>query len=88
MNGTVKFFNTAKGFGFIEPDGGGKDIFVHASALETAGIRMLNEGDRVSFELEDEGEGKASCTAHENLAVHDLLTFACVFLSAERHNAR
>jgi len=38
MNGTVKFFNTAKGFGFIEPDGGGKDGFVHASALETAGI--------------------------------------------------
>ena len=58
MNGTVKFFNTAKGFGFIEPDEGGKDIFVHASALETAGIRMLNEGDRVSFELEDDRKGK------------------------------
>ncbi len=58
MNGTVKFFNTAKGFGFIEPDDGGKDIFVHASALETAGIRMLNEGDRVSFELEDDRKGK------------------------------
>ena len=43
MNGTVKFFNTAKGFGFIEPDGGPKDIFVHASALEAAGIRTLNE---------------------------------------------
>ena len=58
MNGTVKFFNTAKGFGFIEPDEGGKDIFVHASALEIAGIRMLNEGDRVSFELEDDRKGK------------------------------
>src|SRR6185369_14941720 len=49
MNGTVKFFNTAKGFGFIEPDEGGKDVFVHASALEAAGIRSLMEGDRVSF---------------------------------------
>ena len=46
MNGTVKLFNTAKGFGFIEPDEGGKDIFVHASALEAAGIPSLQEGDR------------------------------------------
>jgi len=57
--GTVKFFNTAKGFGFIEPDeGGGKDVFVHASALEAAGIRMLKEGDRVSFVLEDDRRGR------------------------------
>jgi len=49
VTGTVKFFNTAKGFGFIELDEGGKDVFVHATALETAGIRMLTEGDRVSF---------------------------------------
>ena len=52
MNGTVKFFNTAKGFGFIELDEGGKDAFVHSSALEAAGINMLNEGDRVSFDLQ------------------------------------
>ena len=58
MNGTVKFFNTAKGFGFIEPDGGGKDVFVHATALEAAGIRGLNEGDRVSFDLEDDRKGR------------------------------
>jgi CspA family cold shock protein len=51
MQGTVKFFNSAKGFGFIEPDEGGKDVFVHASALERAGIHALNEGDRVSFLL-------------------------------------
>ena len=58
MNGTVKFFNAAKGFGFIEPDDGGKDVFVHASALEAAGIRSLNEGDRVSFVLEDDRRGR------------------------------
>jgi CspA family cold shock protein len=58
MNGTVKFFNTTKGFGFIEPDEGGKDIFVHMSALEAAGIRSLNEGDRVSFVPQDDPKGK------------------------------
>ena len=58
MNGTVKFFNGAKGFGFIQPDDGGKDVFIHASALEAAGIRSLNEGDRVSFELEDDRKGR------------------------------
>ena len=58
MNGTVKFFNATKGFGFIEPDEGGKDVFVHASALEAAGIRALNEGDRVSLVLEDDRRGR------------------------------
>jgi CspA family cold shock protein len=58
LNGTVKFFNTAKGFGFIEPDGGGKDVFVNTAALEAAGIRTLNEADKVSFELEDDRKGR------------------------------
>ena len=58
VTGTVKFFNTAKGFGFIELDEGGKDVFVHATALEAAGIRTLTEGDRVSFELEDDRRGR------------------------------
>jgi CspA family cold shock protein len=58
MNGTVKFFNTTKGFGFIEPDEGGKNVFVHMSALEVAGIRSLNEGDRVSFVPQDDPKGK------------------------------
>jgi CspA family cold shock protein len=58
MNGTLKFFNATRGFGFIEPDEGGKDVFVHASALEASGIRALNEGDRVSFELEDDRRGR------------------------------
>jgi cold shock protein len=63
MNGTVKFFNAAKGFGFIESDDGGKDVFVHASALEAGGIRMLNEGDRVSFVLEDDRKGRGKQAA-------------------------
>ena len=55
--GTVKFFNTAKGFGFIAPDGGGKDVFVHASALEAAGMHALNEGDKVSFDTQADPKG-------------------------------
>ena len=58
VTGTVKFFNTAKGYGFIQPDGGGKDVFVHATALEQAGIRSLNEGDKVSFVLEEDKRGR------------------------------
>jgi CspA family cold shock protein len=58
ITGIVKFFNTAKGFGFIRPDAGGKDVFVHATALERAGIRSLNEGDKVSFVLEDDRKGR------------------------------
>jgi len=58
VTGTVKFFNTAKGYGFIQPDDGGKDVFVHATALEQAGIRSLNEGDKVTFVLEDDRRGR------------------------------
>jgi cold shock protein len=53
-NGTVKWFNTTKGFGFIQPDGGGKDVFVHISAVERAGLNSLDEGQKVSFELREE----------------------------------
>ncbi len=49
MHGTVKFFNSSKGFGFIQPDNGGTDVFVHATALERAGMAPLQEGDKVSF---------------------------------------
>ena len=56
--GTVKFFNSAKGFGFIQPNSGGKDAFVHISAVERAGIAALNEGDRLEFELEVDRRGK------------------------------
>jgi CspA family cold shock protein len=59
--GVVKWFNTTKGFGFIQPDGGGADIFVHISAVERAGLRSLNEGQQVEYELEqDRRTGKAS----------------------------
>ncbi|THD79271.1 MAG: cold-shock protein [Phenylobacterium sp.] len=58
-SGTVKWFNTAKGFGFIQPDDGGADVFVHVSAVEQAGLRGLNEGDQVEFEMEqDRRSGK------------------------------
>ena len=59
MNGTVKFYNDTKGFGFIQPDDGGKDVFVHATALERAGIRGLAEGMKVTFDTqEDRRSGK------------------------------
>jgi cold shock protein len=56
--GTVKFFNANKGFGFITPDGGGPDIFLHVTAVERAGLASLNEGQRVSFETEPDKKGK------------------------------
>jgi CspA family cold shock protein len=52
--GTVKWFNATKGFGFIQPEDGGKDVFVHISAVEKAGLRSLDEGQRVSFEIQEE----------------------------------
>lgn len=59
MTGTVKFYNGQKGYGFIQPDGGGKDVFVHATALERAGIHGLVEGQKVSFDTqEDRRTGK------------------------------
>ncbi len=59
--GTVKWFNGQKGFGFIQPDDGGKDVFVHISAVERAGLKGLNEGQKVAFELvADRRTGKSS----------------------------
>lgn len=57
--GTVKWFNPNKGFGFIEPDEGGKDVFVHISAVEKAGMRSLNEGEKIEYEIQSE-RGKDS----------------------------
>jgi CspA family cold shock protein len=66
--GTVKWFNPAKGFGFIEPSDGSKDAFVHISAVERAGLSILGEGQKVSYELQPGRDGKSSA---ENLAILD-----------------
>jgi len=63
--GTVKWFNSTKGFGFIQPENGGSDIFVHISAVERAGMRTLNEGQRVSYE--EHRDPKRGKTSAENL---------------------
>ncbi len=59
-SGTVKWFNPTKGFGFIQPDDGSKDVFVHISAVERAGLQTLNEGQKLSYDLESGREGKTS----------------------------
>ena len=61
-NGTVKWFNATKGFGFIQPDNGGKDVFVHISAVQQSGLSGLNEDQKVSYELEQGRDGKESAT--------------------------
>ncbi len=66
--GTVKWFNSAKGFGFIEPEDGSKDAFVHISAVERAGIMSLNEGQKVEYDLQPGRDGKSSA---ENLKLVD-----------------
>ena len=60
ITGTVKFFNSTKGFGFISPEDGSKDAFVHVSAVERSGLQGLYEGDKVTYELETGRDGKAS----------------------------
>ncbi len=66
--GIVKWFNSSKGYGFIQPDDGGNDVFVHKSAVELAGLTTLNEGQKVQYELVPNRDGKF---AAENLAVVD-----------------
>lgn len=66
--GTVKWFNAVKGYGFIEPEDGGRDVFVHISALERAGISTLNEGQKLEFELSPGRDGK---TAADDLKLLD-----------------
>lgn len=60
--GTVKFFNSQKGFGFIAPETGGKDVFVHISAVERSGFSGLNDGQKISFDLERDRQGRDSAT--------------------------
>jgi CspA family cold shock protein len=68
IKGTVKFFNVSKGFGFVQPEDGSKDVFIHASALERAGIHGLNEGDKITFVLEDDRRGRGKQAAQVELA--------------------
>jgi len=58
ITGTVKFFNAERGYGFIKPDDGGRDVFVHITAVEKAGLKSLTEGQRISFEVEPDKKGK------------------------------
>ncbi len=62
ITGTVKFFNTTKGYGFISPENGEKDVFVHISAVQRSGLQGLYEGDKVTYELETGRDGKVSAT--------------------------
>ena len=64
--GTVKFFNNDKGFGFIQPEGGGNDAFVHISAVQAAGMTTLHQDQRVSYELETDQRGKTSAVKLQN----------------------
>mgnify|MGYP001028705407 CR=1 FL=1 len=64
--GTVKFFNTDKGYGFIQPDDGGNDAFVHISAVQSAGLQTLDREQRVSYELEQDRRGKTSAVNLQN----------------------
>ncbi|MEO1198976.1 MAG: cold-shock protein [Pseudomonadota bacterium] len=68
VNGTVKFFNHDRGFGFIAPDDGGKDVFVHVTAVQGAGIPQIDEGDKVTFELEDDRRGRGKQAANLQMA--------------------
>ena len=68
ITGTVKFFNTAKGYGFVQPDDGSKDVFVHVTALQRSGIQELNEGDKITFVLEDDRRGRGKQAAQVELA--------------------
>ena len=65
--GTVKWFNATKGFGFIQPESGGNDVFVHISAVERAGLSGLADGQRVSFELERDRQGRSSAGALQTI---------------------
>lgn len=61
-NGKVKWFNATKGFGFIEPETGGKDVFLHISAVERAGLRSINDGQAVSYDIESDRSGRESAS--------------------------
>ncbi len=65
QTGTVKFFNTTKGYGFIQPDSGGKDVFVHITAVERAGLGQLSEGQKIQFETQQDTRGPKAVNLQE-----------------------
>ncbi len=67
-NGTIKFFNHARGFGFVAPEDGSKDVFIHATALERAGISSVDEGDKITFDVEDDPRGRGKQATNVQLA--------------------
>ena len=67
-NGTVKFFNQSRGFGFVTPEDGSKDVFVHVTALEAAGIPSIDEGDKITFDIEDDQRGRGKQATNVKLA--------------------
>ena len=67
-NGTVKFFNHSRGFGFVTPEDGSKDVFIHATALEAAGIPSIYEGDKITLDIEDDQRGRGKQAANVQLA--------------------
>jgi len=68
QNGTIKFFNHSRGFGFITPDEGDKDIFVHITALEKSGLPALDDGTKVTFDVEDDSRGRGKQAVNIQLA--------------------
>jgi CspA family cold shock protein len=68
MGGTVKFFNGERGYGFIKPDDGGRDVFVHITAVERAGLKSLLEGQRIDFDVEPDKKGKGCPLRHNSAA--------------------
>ena len=72
MRGTVKWFNNAKGYGFLQPEGGGKDVFVHFSAIVADGYRSLAEGDEVDFEIENTDKGPQAINVSKTGSAADL----------------
>ncbi len=67
-NGTIKFFNQSRGFGFVSPEDGSKDVFIHATALEAAGISSIDEGDKITFDTEDDQRGRGKQATNVKLA--------------------
>ena len=68
VKGTIKFFNHSRGFGFVAPEDGGKDVFVHVTALERSGVPAVNEGDTITFDIEDDPRGRGKQATNIQLA--------------------